>query len=124
MARENGIDTKKQVRKLKEGWLGKNKGILQILYERCWIKLEDLHRYKMDPVTDETGNIIDNTFSLKTIMSNQSDFLNETTLLQHNLQEIGQLRGINIMVLRSPKCHPEVAGEGVEYYIAHAKIYI
>ena len=31
---------------------------------------------------------------------------------------------MNITVDRTPKCHPEVAGEGIEYSWAHAKIYL
>ena len=124
MAASNGIPIKKTIRKIKEGWLDSNKGAFQILYKRCWINIDDVERYKMDAVRDERGNIIDDTYSIKKLMEKQTDFENETTLLQHNLHEIGNLRGINITILRSPKCHPEVAGEGVEYYIAHGKLYI
>ena len=45
-------------------------------------------------------------------------------MLEYNMQELGKSRNFAIHLLRSPKCHPEVAGEGVEYNIAHAKIYI
>ena len=37
------------------------------------------------------------------------DFVNETTLLQETLKELG------VLVIRTPKCHSEVVGEGVEY---------
>ena len=124
MAVGNGIAIKKNVQKVREGWMGKNKGILQVLYERRWIDISKLDQYRMDPVKDNNGNIIDDTYSLKMIMERQTDFQNEKTLLQHNVAEIGSNRRINISILRSPKCHPEVAGEGVEYFIAHAKLFI
>ena len=38
--------------------------------------------------------------------------------------EVGKDRNINIIVDCSPKCHPEVAGEGIEYTWAQAKSYI
>ena len=37
MSVQNQVELKKVVRKVKEGWLQKNKGMLQVLYERGWI---------------------------------------------------------------------------------------
>ena len=42
-------------------------------------------------------------------MSLQADIIEEETLLQYH----GRLLGIKIE--QTPKCHPEIAGEGVEY---------
>ena len=39
----------------------------------------------------------------------QSDFMNEITLLQHHGIKMG------VIIDRSPKCHPELAGKGIEY---------
>lgn len=86
--------------------------------------MEYFQEYIMNPVTEDSGNVIDDTFSLKTIMLKQSDFVNKTILLQHNSQELNKLRGIDATVVRSPKYHSEVTGQGVEHCIAHAKIYI
>ena len=38
--------------------------------------------------------------------------------------EIGNQRNMKLFVDWSPKCHPEVAGEGIEYAWAQAKSYI
>ena len=57
-------------------------------------------------------------------MEKAPDFQNELTLLQHAGNEIGSKNGINVTVDRSPKCHPEVAGEGIEYTWAQSKMYI
>ena len=46
---------------------------------------------------------------LRNMMSTLIDFVNEETLLQYHGKMLG------VIVDRSPKCHPEVAGEGIEY---------
>ena len=43
------------------------------------------------------------------IISQLDDFANDTTLLQDTLAKH------NVIVIRTPKCHPELAGEGIEY---------
>ena len=57
MASSNNIPIKKTIRKVKEEWLDSNKGSLQILYERGWININEIDKYKMDAVTDENGNL-------------------------------------------------------------------
>ena len=47
--------------------------------------------------------------SLKHLMSLLTDFIEEETLLQYH----GRL--LEVKVVRTPKCHPEIAGEGIEY---------
>ena len=49
-------------------------------------------------------------------MRQQEDFLNEVTLLQYHAEEMG------VSIDRTPKCHPEMAGEGIEYIWALAKL--
>ena len=48
------------------------------------------------------------------LMRNCLNFIEEETLLQTNYRNIGQRRG-HIIVDRTPKCHPKLVGEGVEY---------
>ena len=50
-------------------------------------------------------------------MQLQSDFLNEVTLLQFHAEKLG------VKIDRTPKCHPELAGEGIEYLWALAKFF-
>lgn len=45
----------------------------------------------------------------------QDDFRNEITLLQYHASKLG------VILDRSPKCHPEIAGEGIEYGWAFSK---
>ncbi len=47
--------------------------------------------------------------SLLELVANYSDFENEDTMLQTKGQEMG------VLVDRTPKCHCELAGEGMEY---------
>ena len=99
------------------GWEGQPKGLLQILWERGWIEEDNQNvnkYYTMGGSKDRYGNVIANT-SLPAFMEACYDFLNEKTLLQ----EIMSQRGI--VVLRSPKCHSELAGEGIEYSWGYAK---
>ena len=53
--------------------------------------------------------------SLKAIISNCTDFEEEETMLQ------AMGRSMGVIINRSPKCHPKLAGEGVEYSWGCAK---
>ena len=66
-------------------------------------------------VKDEYGHTIPNT-SLKEMMNSLVDFSEEETLLHYH----GRLLGVTVD--RTPKCHPEIAGEGIEYCWAAAKM--
>ena len=83
--------------------------MLQILWERGFIdpakKKED---YTVDGKKDAFGNVVQET-SLKHLMSLLTDFIVEETLLQYH----GRLLGVKVD--RTPKCHPEISGEGIEY---------
>mmetsp|Transcript_33708 Transcript_33708/g.81727 ORF Transcript_33708/g.81727 Transcript_33708/m.81727 type:complete len:222 (+) Transcript_33708:463-1128(+) len=94
---DNEIAISEMRRKVKEGWMGKPKGMLQVLWERGFI----------DPTVEV------------------SDFLNEKTLLQFHAEARSRDHpdGCQVMFDRSPKCHPELAGEGIEYDWAGVKSY-
>ena len=92
-----------------EGWEGKPKGMLQILWERGFIDpTKKKEEYTVDGRKDRFGNVIRES-SLKHLMSLLTDFIAEETLLQYH----GRLLGVKVD--RTPKCHPEIAGEGIEY---------
>ena len=74
----------------------------------------------MDGRTDPMGNPIEGT-SLKAMLAALPDFQQEKTLLQHHVEGRSIPSGQRIILIRSPKCHPEVAGEGIEYAWAVAK---
>jgi hypothetical protein len=55
------------------------------------------------------------------LVSSQPDFVNEVTLLQYFIEQRSVPAGCQLMLIRSPKCRPELAGEGIEYDWAAAK---
>ncbi len=83
--------------------------MLQILWERGFVDpLKKKEDYTLQGKKDAFGKVIPET-SLKHLMSLLTDFIEEETLLQYH----GRLLGVK--VVRTPKCHPEIAGEGIEY---------
>ena len=101
---------------IEEGWAAKPKGLLQILWERGFIKPGSTWtQNRMDGIKDVYGNV-DQSTALKTMMESCQDFYEEETLLVHYGRELG------VMVLRTPKCHCELAGEGIEYCWGLAKL--
>ena len=109
LCKNKDIPIEEEIDEIIEGWEGKPKGMLQILWERGFIdpakKKED---YTIDGKKDAFGNVDPDT-SLKRLMSLLTDFIQEETLLQYH----GRLLGVKVE--RTPKCHPEIAGEGIEY---------
>ena len=130
-----GLPTNIEIKKVTEGWCQKPKGALQILFERGWIDPANIHLYtekgkgSMNSVSSkgrDKGNssvgsvVVDPTgccFSLRKLMKLQRDFLNEITLLQYHAKLLG------VDLDRTPKCHPEIAGEGIEYVWALSKLF-
>ncbi len=100
----------------KQGWLGKAKGSLHILYERGMVDKNNLSQYSQKGKTDDLGNCNKET-SLDYLMDQLEDFANERTMLQMIGEELG------CIIDRTPKCTPEIAGEGVEYDWAMAKMF-
>jgi hypothetical protein len=111
----NSIAITETVEKIKEGWEGKAKGLLQVLWERGLIDGANFKQYSLTGKRDEFGIVVDNGTSLRSLMGLCHDFLNEEGMLQHIAKSIG------VEVLLTPKCHAELAGEGVEYVWGGAK---
>ncbi len=63
---------------------------------------------------DALGSTI-NKMSLKYLLGNCNNFINEESMLQC----YGRLMGVTVD--RAPKCHCEMAGEGIEYFGRHPK---
>ena len=105
------------------GWMGQEKGMLQVLFERGYIDITKVKsarsgRYsKLGKKGDfEFGELTaeGKKYALKHIINECSDFLQEKTDLEHLLEEIST--DINTFsVLYTPKFHCELAGEGIEY---------
>jgi hypothetical protein len=116
---QNNIPVVERIEIMVEGWMGKPKGMLQILWERGFIdknmdpKTAEQY-YTNDGKKDAFGNLIEGT-SLRKMMRELFDFVEEETLLQYHARLLG------VVVDRTPKCHPEIAGEGIEYSWGCAK---
>ena len=109
LCKQNNVPYKVITKTIKEGWQGKPKGMLQIPWERSFIEQEPTKAesfYTNDGKKDTFGNLIPWT-SLRMMMS--------TLLLLYH----GKTHGV--IVDWSPKCHAEVAGEGIEYSWGGAK---
>jgi hypothetical protein len=115
-AEENRISSKVTTAKVIEGWQGKAKGLMQILFERGIIDDHNLEKYTMNGRQDVFGVLILDT-SLIYLMGNCEDFDEEESFLQANGHELG------VLVDRMPKCHCELAGEGIEYTRGCSKNY-
>ena len=116
-----GIATTVERDKVVEGWVDKPKGSLQILYECVWIHPDKIPLYteKGETINGIAPGDLDpiGELSIKQLMKLQKAFINEITLLQY----YGSLLGITVDC--TPKCHPELAGEGIEYAWAIAKMH-
>jgi len=82
-----------------------------VLWERRWIDSQvnkPYHYYTINGKKDIFGNLQRDT-SLRHLMENCADFQEEETMLQAMAHQIG------VELDHSPKCHCELAGEGIEY---------
>jgi hypothetical protein len=116
-AQARGIHTFEEIDQVKEGWLNKPKGLLQVCWERGLINpsIPNVDKaYTINGRKNSLG-IQDNSLSLKYLLGSCLDFEEEETMLQ----SMG--RSLGVLIDRTPKCHPELAGEGIEYSWGCAK---
>jgi hypothetical protein len=115
MAERAGILLLYQKRDINEVWEGKAKGMEQILWERGWIApSQDRKSYTVHGKKDSMG-AVGKDKSLRNLMSNLKDFEAQETMLQLKAKEMG------LFMDRTPKCHCELAREGIEYAWGCAK---
>jgi hypothetical protein len=117
IARRNNIPVIFDMQEIIKGWEGQPKGMLQVLWERGFVDGSQSEKhYTIEGRKDQVGNIDPET-SVKMMMQRQMDFIEEETLLQYHGRQLG------VVIHRTPKCHPEMAGEGIEYNWGCAKGY-
>jgi hypothetical protein len=115
MAELAGISLTYEKQEIIQGWEGKPKGMEQILWERGWIDPSQNRKfYTLHGKKDSMGAVRKDT-SLRYLMSNLKDFEAQETMLQLKAREMG------VSMDRTPKCHCELAGEGIEYAWGCAK---
>ena len=93
------------------GWEGQFKGLLQVLCERGLIKTKVLDKYTLDGQKDTITGKVDLLHSLQHLLVECTDFKHEEMALQY----LGTQLGVTVQL--TPKCHAELAGEGIEHYI-------
>ncbi|KAI2491671.1 hypothetical protein MHU86_22879 [Fragilaria crotonensis] len=109
LARNNSIETHKEVDKILSGWEGKSKGMLQVLWERGLIDPSELDKYTVDGKKDTISGKIDLRYSLRHLIAECADFKDEETALQYLGSQLG------ITVLLTPKFHAELAGKALNF---------
>ena len=97
-----------------EDYVGKAKGITQVLFERGL--LDPNKKYTLKGNVNKAGDH-DRTTSKLHILQSCPDFANEVSLLEQLVIDRGHI------LLSSPKCHPELAGDGIEYGWGQSKRY-
>ena len=100
---------------IQDGWVGKPKGIQQILWERGLLDPSITYMAKIKNNNDDEGSETRKIYG--EVLAECHDFQNELTSLQHLAQTLGS------MVDWSTKSHPELAGEDIKYSWGHAKCY-
>lgn len=89
-----------------EGYLGKPKGVKQVLVERGLLDPSNIGKYYLDKIgTDEE----EEPYCLRALLAKCADFEAEETKMTFVMRQLG------VEVELSPICHPELAGAGVEY---------
>jgi hypothetical protein len=126
LANEHNIPITVKVDKKVEGWVGKPKGLLQILWERGFIDDSNLSKYSMngskDWFEDEKKKKLKpeheadfKKHSLVHLMSECSDFKNERSAMEQLAVDLSSGQDFTVSILSSPKYHCELAGDGIEY---------
>ena len=120
IAKEKNIALTYEYNIKKEGWMGKPKGLLQILWERGFVDEKNVSLYSLKGKKyqlDEDGNLKKQfeRYSLRTLMKRCSDFANEKSAMEHLFIQLSRKAEPTLSMLISPKYHCEVAGEGIEF---------
>ncbi len=90
------------------GWEGQPRGMFQILWEHGWIDETNLLKYTVSGRKKKLC-VVEPDTSLKYFLGRRRDFKEKESLLP------AQGRCLGITVDLMPKCHCELAGEGIEY---------
>ena len=114
---QNNLPIDVELKTMLEGWSNKPKEMFQVHFERGFLDAtKGLSYYTNDRRKDAFGNLVLGS-SLRQLMREQVDFSEEETMLEMNARKLG------VKVMKTPKCHPELAGGGIEYHWAAAKSY-
>ena len=101
------------------GWYNSPKGLLQVLYERGLIDIDNLSNYSKKGKKNqlgEDGEVLDQykQYVLIDLMKNCEDFRNQKNAMEELCEKLSAIGEPSIKILTSPKYHCEIAGEGIE----------
>ena len=101
--------------KVIKGWMNKSKGMMQILYERGFIN----PNWSVKDCTQKglkfPNGGYDTKLKYRKMVEDLPDFKGEQTRLEYFAEKLG------VHIGYSPKYHPEIAGEGIEFCWALSK---
>ena len=102
-----------------EGWYNRPKGLLQVLYERGYVDINNLSKYSKNGRKKQMGEddkILDiyKKYVLSDIMAQCDDFKNQRNSMEELCDTLSSRGEQSITILTSPKYHCEIAGEGIE----------
>jgi hypothetical protein len=126
IAVSRGVPLQREIDLLDEGWEGKPKGALQVLFERGLIdSTKPLSTYSLAGKAswkDDNGDLLPQyaPFCLRHLLAECPDFKKEKSALQY-LVEAYNTPTASFSILFTPKYHCEIAGEGIEYSWAFTK---
>jgi hypothetical protein len=110
-ATQNGILIEMEVQNIREGWTGKPKGISQTLYMRGLLD----PNVNYVSLIHKTDKYTEGKVTYSSVLEQCFDFQNENTSLMYLGDRLG------VTVDRTANCHPELAGEEIEYWSGKAK---
>ena len=117
IAKSHGLPTTKTTDKITPGWMLKPKGMMQILYERGFIDPSYAIKDYVEKGLKCKNGLLDKTKGYKLLIANLPDFINEKSMLEYYGEKLG------VTVDSSPKYHPEISGEGIEYCWGMSKVW-
>ena len=105
---------------IKPGWVGANKGLLQVLWERVFVDENRWREYSLEGKKswrDQDGKIKEQcrSYLLRERMNNCGDFNNEKSAMEVLCDDLSSKGDNNVYLLITPKYHPEITGGRIEY---------
>ena len=107
---------------IRQGYVGKAKGLLDVAFERGLLDPQRLRGGKDGKKIEYTkgakyfDGIPDESYSLTSIIASCADFQNEPTAMEELTKLLGHEQE------KTPKKHPELAGMGIEYMWGKSKM--
>ena len=99
-----------------KGWMDNEKGLLNILWERGFMDTSrDVCTYYTLRGQEDNCDKKNIEKSVRELMRNCLNFIEEEKIIKNNVCNMVKHRG-HIIVDGTPKCQPDLSGEGIEYY--------